>query len=407
MNVSRHDGAATPAMSGAALLEAEALRSHAILPDVQYGHTEGVIDLTWGHPDPATFDIEAIGEAMRDLLATRGWQTLSYGAPAGAAVVRTAVADHLCNVDAETSPHSVLITAGSSGALDQVLSLLTTPGDVVFVEQPTYFLALRIFADHGIRVVGLRSDEHGPDPAELAERGAAVLATGRRAFVYLIPTYANPTGHCLGRDRAEALLAAASSVGITVIEDDVYRDTTPNAPASMWSVDPSNVIRLGSFSKSLSPGLRVGFLTATPEVVATFAGCGLLDSGGGANHVAAMLVGEMIHSGRFAEIVHGNHRRLVERRAALVEALDPAVFRFEVPSGGFFVWLRLPDGLGSDRFVDAARADGVLVSNGRYFFAEEPSADYVRLSFSMLDEELLREGAASLTNTAKRLVEAG
>jgi len=390
-------------MSGADLLAQEARRSRGALPDVQYGHTDGVIDLTWGHPDPSTFPRDEIAEASRAVLDQWGWQALSYGAPAGAAAVRSAVAGHLSEVDADVAPQAVLITDGSTGALDLVLSLLASPGDVVFVEQPTYYIALRIFADHRLRVVGLPSDADGPDPDELARRAAATTAAGSKAFVYLVPTYANPTGRCLPRARAAALLAAAATGGAVVVEDDVYRDTSPDAPSSMWSIDPATVIRLGSFSKSLAPGLRVGFLTATAELVERIAGCGVLDSGGGANHFAAMVVGELIRSGRFDEIVRANVPRHRSCRAALVDALDPSAFSFDEPAGGFFVWLRLPDGVASHTFVAAARDNGVLASDGSVFFAGEPDAGYVRASFSMLDQVLLREGATRLVRTAREL----
>jgi DNA-binding transcriptional MocR family regulator len=399
MNGASRDGAT----SGAELLAQEARRSRDELPDVQYGHTDGVIDLTWGHPDPSTFPRDEIAEASGDVLNRRGWQALSYGAPAGAAAVRSAVAAHLTDVDADVSPHAVLITAGSTGALDLVLSLLATRGDVVFVEQPTYFIALRIFADHGLRVVALRGDAGGPDPDELARRAAATTATGAKAFLYLVPTYANPTGKCLPRQRAEALLAAAATGGARVIEDDVYRDTSPDPPASMWSIDPSAVIRLGSFSKSLAPGLRVGFLTATPDLVDRIAGCGVLDSGGGTNHFAAMVVGELIRSGCFGEIVRANVPRYRACRRALVDELDPTAFAYDEPAGGFFVWLRLPENVASHTFVAAARDNGVLVSDGRAFFAEVPDAGYVRVSFSMLDQILLRDGARRLVRTAVEL----
>jgi 2-aminoadipate transaminase len=399
MNNARRDGV----RSGAELLEQEARRSRDALPDVQYGHTDGVIDLTWGHPDPSTFAHQEIAQATCDVLERRGWQALSYGAPAGAAAVRSAVAEHLSGVDSDVSPRAVLLTAGSTGGLDLVLSLMAVPGDVVFVEQPTYFIALRIFADHGLRVVGLRSDAEGPDPDEFARLAAATTAAGTSAFLYLVPTYANPTGRCLPRQRCQELLAAAATNGVTLIEDDVYRDTSQAPPRSMWSIDPAAVIRLGSCSKSLAPGLRVGYLTATPEVVDRIAGCGVLDSGGGANHFAAMVVGELIRSGRFGEIVRANHPRHRACRAALVDALDPAVFSFDEPAGGFFVWLRLPQGVKSESFVAAAQDNGVLVSDGRVFFAGEPDADYVRVSFSMLDEALLRDGATRLVHTAMAL----
>ena len=390
MNDAKTDGT-----SGAELLAAEAMRVRHLLPDVQYGHTEGAIDLTWGHPDPSTFAGDDVAEATATVLGRHGWQALSYGAPAGAASVRTAIADHVSAVDAPVSPHEVLVTAGSSGGLDLVLSLLTRPGDVVLVERPTYFLALKIFADHGLRVIGMAGDHSGPDPDDLRHRATAARDAGANVFVYLVPVFANPTGRCMPLHRMESLLAAATSSGVTVIEDDVYRDTASGAPPSMWSLD-RRVLRLGSFSKSLAPGLRVGYLTATAEVVERFAGCGLLDSGGAANHFAAMVVGELVASGRFGDVVHANHHRYRARRDALVQALDRSLFSFEVPQGGFFLWLGLPAGAASPVVVEAARDAGVLVSDGRLFFADRPDEGFVRASFSMLDDGLLREGALRL-----------
>lgn len=406
-------GVGVGAPSASELLAGEARRASDALADVQYGHTEGVIDLTWGHPDPSTFPTALIASATQEVLTRRGWQALSYGAPAGAAVVRSAVAEHLSSVDADVSPHAVLVTAGSSGGLDLVLSLLAVPGDVVVVEQPTYFLALRIFADHGLRVVGLADDEHGPLPADLARVASVAAHQGSRVFLYIIPTFANPTGRSLIRERRESLLATATASGVMVIEDDVYRDTAPSAPASMWSVDPAAVIRLGSFSKSLAPGLRVGYLTATPAVVDRIAGCGLLDSGGGSNHMAAMIVGELIGSRRFAEIVAANQARLRERRVALGAALSSPAMSFRVPHGGFFIWCRLHGALASNDVVAAARAEGVLVSDGRVFFAEPARSSpastdqFVRLSFSMLDVDLLREGARRLVGVVEALTASG
>jgi DNA-binding transcriptional MocR family regulator len=221
-----------------------------------------VIDLTWGHPDPSSFAVGAVGDAATAVLATHGWQALTYGAPCGAAYTREAIAAHLTEVDTGTDagvePAEVIVTAGSSGGLDLVLTVLAVPGDVVMVEQPTYFLALRMFADHGLRVIGLPSDEIGPSVEAFATEAAAARAEGRSAFLYLVPTFANPTGRCLPPQRQHELLAVARANGVHVIDDDVYRDTTPSAPASMWSLDREAVLRLGSFSKSLSPGLRVG-----------------------------------------------------------------------------------------------------------------------------------------------------
>ena len=381
--------------SGAELLAAAA-QAEPTRSDIQYGHTDGVIDLTWGHPDPSMFPGEAVATATESMLSRHGWQALTYGAPAGAAFVRDGIADHLARVDASVSPDDIVITSGSSGALDLVLSLLARPGDVVFVERPTYFLALRIFADHGVQVIGLRGDDAGPDPDHFHAAAAAAAANAQRTFLYLVPTYANPTGRCLPADRAEALLNVAATRGTLVIEDDVYRDTSPSAPPSMSSLTRDIVIRLGSFSKSLAPGLRVGYLSASPAISTQIANCGVLDSGGSVNHFAAMLVGELIRSGRFAEVVSEGQARYRTRRTAMLEAIDSALMPATAPDGGFFLWLPLPHGVSSTGVCEAGRDAGVLVSNGRLFYVGEPNREYVRASFSMLDESLLIEGARRL-----------
>lgn len=389
--------------SGASLLAAEAVRAREHGADVQYSHTDGVIDLTWGHPDPSALASDVVAAATDAVLTSEGWKALTYGAPAGAMAVREAIAEHDSTVDHPIDADEVLITAGSSGALDLVLSLRAVPGDVVFVEQPTYFLALRIFADHGLRIIGLVGDGDGPDPDDLARQAAEQRAAHRNCFLYLVTTFANPTGRCLDRTRAEALLHVAASRGVTVIDDDVYRDTVPLAPPSLHAIDPS-VLRLGSFSKSISPGLRVGYVVASPGVVDEIAGCGVLDSGGGSNHFAAMVTGEILRSGRFDSLTRQGHDRYASRRTALSDALREGPFTFEHPTGGFFVWLRLPDGVDSTEVTATAQACGVLVSDGRAFFVDDPRHGYLRLSFSMLDTPLLVEGARRLNRSVTSAV---
>jgi 2-aminoadipate transaminase len=384
--------------TGADLLAAEADRAREHGADVQYSHTAGVIDLTWGHPDPSALASGVVAEATAAVLAAEGWKALTYGAPAGAMAVREAVAEHDSAVDHPIGAEEVLITAGSSGALDLILSLRAVPGDVVFVEQPTYFLALRIFRDHGLLVVGLASDAGGPDPDDLARLAHEMRAARRNCLLYLVTTFANPTGRCLDRARAEQLLQIAASNGVTVIDDDVYRDTVPVAPPSLHAIDPT-VLRLGSFSKSISPGLRVGYVVASRDVVTEIAGCGLLDSGGGSNHFAAMVAGEIIRSGRFDDLLRQGHARYAVRRKALSDALRNGPFTFDAPQGGFFAWLRLDNGIDSGTAVAAAHANGVLVSDGRNFFDTDPPDGYLRLSFSMLDEDLLVEGARRLLDS--------
>jgi len=367
-------------------------------------HAHDVIDLTLGHPDPSTFALEAISVAATSVLVSHGSQTLAYGAAHGARYTRDAIASHLTTTDVPVDPDEVIVMAGSSGGLDLLLTMLAVPGDVVIVEQPTYFLALRMFADHGLHIVGAAGDENGPDPEAVADIASAAVARGSRAFLYLVPTFANPTGRCMSQQRQLAMLEVARSHRVLVIDDDVYRDTSPTAPPSMWSLDRDTVMRLGSFSKSLSPGLRVGYLTAGARIIDRIGGCGLLDSGGGVNHFASMVVAEMMHSGSYREIATVGQARYAERRAALAAALDPAQFTFTVPDGGYFLWLQLPDSVSSSRAVAAAHDLGVDVSDGRKFFVDAVDSESLRVSFSMLSTELLGEGASRLNEAVRSLV---
>lgn len=386
------------------------------MSDTQFVATDGVIDLTWGHPDPALLPVDAVAEASLRVVRSHGPEALAYGAPAGPMSLRSAIAAHLsAGGDGPVEPAEVLVTAGASGGLDLLMSMYARRGDVVFVEQPTYFLALKILSDHDVTVVGLTADREGTDPGDLVRHAAAIRDRhpDRRLFLYCIPTFANPTGRSLSADRRLELLAAAAAAEVTVIEDDVYRDTASTAPQSMWSLAratgldgrrPMQVFRLGSFSKTLAPGLRVGFVTTDQATVDRIAECGLLDSGGGVTHFAAMVVADLVESGRYATIAAGVAERLSARRRALSASIDQQVLPHHVPDGGYFLWLRVPDGHRSVDVVTAARANGVLVADGRPFFTATPTGHLIRASYSMLDESSLRAAGEILTETVRSML---
>lgn len=372
--------------------------------EVQFNPAPGLVDLAWGHPDPTLLPTQALAAATDRVLTRRGWHALAYGQAAGALSLREPLAAHLSATDAPTHPDQLVITGGASGAMDLLLTVSARPGDVVFVQRPTYFLALRLFADHDLEVVGLDGDTDGPDPEALA---AACRSLGdRRGFLYLVSVHANPTGRCLPPQRAEALLDVAARHALTVIDDDVYRDTAPASPPSLLARAGDagvEVVRFGSFSKVVSPGLRLGHLTASPALVARIADCGLLDSGGGVNHFAAVVAGELMSSGAYGVLVQEAGARYAERRMALAGALDREVFSFEVPAGGYFLWIGLAGGLGSAALAAAAAHAGVGLSNGDVFFPGNPPGDHIRLSFSLYGPETLVAAATTLGEVARTL----
>lgn len=369
---------------------------------MQYVHADGVVDLGWGHPDPATLPVDAVARAADAVLTRMGPIALSYGAPAGPGLLREAIAAHAADRWREPlAPAQVMVTAGASGALELVLTMQARVGDVVFVEQPTYFLALNFFSDHHLVVVPIEGDELGLFPDAFADAARRHRGDGRRLFLYCIPTHSNPRGTCLPDDRRVALLHAAAAHDVTVLEDDVYRDTAVGtSPPSLWSQDPKRVIRFGSFSKTIGPGLRVGFLTASPAVVAELSDAGVLDSGGGSTHLPALIVAEMIRDGDYPQCAGATSQRLRASRRAMLDVLDPQLFDIIEPAGGYFLWLTSTtvtfDGAFHTRLADS----GVRCSNGAGFFAGPVTQDAVRLSASFFDIATLRRACAAINAAA-------
>ena len=376
--------------------------------DVQFEYIDGIADLTWGHPDPLLLPAAAVSNAASWVLAIDGWKALSYGHAGGPSILRDEVRLLLTSLGERTPRHDELIvTAGNSATIDMLTTLLTEPGDVVFVEEPTYFLALRIFADHPVRVVGITSDDDGLIPEDLDEKAGAVMRAGGRArLVYTVPTHNNPAGTNMPIARRHTLIAVAERHGLTIVEDDVYREISfgGDAPESLWSLDDRGVVaRMGSFSKTLSPGIRVGFLTASPVLISKVQGCGLLDSGGGLSYLSACIVGEVLRSGEYRAHCDIAVASYAARCEALVAALANAPLAIKRPTGGFFVWAQLPGGMSADALCDATLASGVRCTHGSKFFASGTSTGFVRMAFSMLNPAELNHAGAVVARCATEL----
>jgi DNA-binding transcriptional MocR family regulator len=307
--------------------------------------------------------------------------------------------------------YEVLVTAGNSWGIDQVATLLTRPGDAVLVESPTYHLAVRILRDHPLEVVPLPFDGQGLVVDAIPGVLAGLRGRGLRVpLLYTVPTFHNPTGISLAVRRRRALVELAAAEDLLVLEDDAYRELAfdaPLAPPSLWSeaaADPATagrVIRLGSFAKSLAPGLRSGYLTAAHSIVARFAEGGLLDSGGGISHFASLVVAEFMACGAYAENVGRLRAAYRARRDALVDELRSAAPQASIvtPGGGFFAWLTLPEPLTARDLLGAAEEGGVSFVPGHVFDAgrvDALAARSLRLAFSRYPPAALAEAARRL-----------
>ena len=368
----------------------------------------GIFELNWGQPDPRLLPAEDIRRAASAVLAESGAEALSYGSQAGPASLLQVIRERVARREGvELPPEEITITAGNSDGLDQIATLFSRPGDVALVESPVYHLAMSILRDHGLQLVPVPVDADGLDVVAAARVVDSLQAQGRRiALLYTVPTFQNPTGGCMHPARKQALVELAARAGFLIVEDDVYRELAYDGPAppSLWSSAPRGVVlRLGSFAKSLAPGLRLGWITGGAAQIERISGAGLRCSGGGVNHLTAMIVGRLLSDGDFYE------RQLEQLRAAYAARRDalcntlaaelPQGCEWNRPGGGYFVWLRLPAGLDAGELLPIAERHGVAYSVGSRFYADGGGEDTLRLAFSLYTP-------GELAQAARRLAEA-
>jgi 2-aminoadipate transaminase len=370
------------------------------LPTLQFVARPGILDLSWGHPAGDALPVTAWLEATERTLTIDGSRALAYGYAAGPAALREWLAARIGAAEPRPcDPAGVFVTAGASHALEILAAELMRRDDVVIVDAPTYHLALRILADAGVSLVHAPTDSVGLEPAATAALVAELRAAGRTVeFLYLVPTFANPTGASLPDDRRAALVEVARHLGLTIIEDDTYREFAYDGPAppSLWGLaDEGTVIRIGSFAKAVAPGLRLGWLNASNDIVDRLGRRGYLDSGGGVNHLVAMTMAHFGESGAFDRHLAVVRRRYADQRDALVGALPPSL-PVAAPAGGWFLWVALPTEVSATPLLAEAERHGVSFVAGSRFYIDGRGEDHIRLSFSMLRADELTEAARRL-----------
>ena len=357
------------------------------------------IDFGVGQPSPGLLPLAPLKEAAAHRLGRRDASLLAYGTEQGDGYFRLALAGFLsAHYQIKVDFDDLFITAGASQGLDLTCSLFSRPGDTIFVEEPSYFLALRIFADHGLNVVSLPMDEHGLIVDALEEK----LSRRRPAFLYTIPTFHNPSSVTLAADRRERLVELSRRYKLLIVADEVYHmlsysDAPPMPLAS--HIDSSSLLSLGSFSKIMAPGLRLGWIQGDARLLKHFTGCGLLDSGGGLNPFTSGIMRSAIENGLLENQLTTLKTAYSQRKTALSDALRdnlPDEVGFVEPGGGFFIWLEFPDGIDTDHLLTAAFKQNVGFLPGVRFSAQNGLKNFARLSFSYYDAPQLEEGAERL-----------
>lgn len=373
-------------------------------PSTQMVLREGYCEFNFGQPDPDLLPVDAMRRACSAAIEAFSPDLLAYGAPEGAWPLLGWIRDRIeAREGISVSLDECLGTAGNSDAIDQICTMFTRPGDIVFVESPTYHLGLRILRDHHLDLRPVPVDGDGLQVDRLAELLRQLAAAGQQArLIYTIPTFHNPTGVNLSPARRRALIDLAVEHGCAILEDDVYRELSYDgaAPPSLFGLAPrGTVIRLGSFAKALAPGLRLGWINCSREQARRLADGGLRDSGGGPNFTAAMIVAALCRAGDFD--AHGERLRAAyrERRDALAAALTEALPRtasFDVPGGGYFIWVRLPASVDTEALLARANAHRVSFIPGVRLSADGANRHALRLSFALMKPPQLAEGARRL-----------
>jgi DNA-binding transcriptional MocR family regulator len=355
----------------------------------------GMIDLGIGQPSPGLLPVEAMAKAAGHCTEHLGCMLLSYGAEQGDGRFRAALSGFLEGIyEIPVDPAHLLVTNGASQGLDLICTLFSKAGDSVFVEEPTYFLARKIFADHQLKPVALPIDAEGL----IIEAVEEELKGSQPAFLYTIPTYHNPTSVCLSAPRREQLAELSRRCDLTVVADEVYHPLSyalaPPPPLARFCTSAS-VISLGSFSKILAPGLRLGWLQAGPAVIGRIVKCGLLDSGGGLNPFTSGVVRSAMELGLMEanlSLLRSTYSRRLQAMCAALRSQLPGSVQFNQPNGGFFIWLTLSEDTDTLALLSKARKRNVQFMPGPRFSNRQALKNCLRLSFAYYDTPELLQG---------------
>ena len=381
---------------------AERLNPSTIREILKITERPGIISLAGGLPSADTFPVAAMQAATTAVLRDNPREALQYAASEGFAPLREWVAAELGSQGLQCSAGQVLITTGSQQGLDLVGKVLIDPGSTVAVESPTYLGALQAFAPYEAEFVAVEGDADGPLPQALQ------TARGAR-FVYLLPNYQNPTGRCLPAARRLALVEKARELGLPIVEDNPYGDLwfdeppPPPLSASAGVGDGGGAIYLGSFSKVLAPGLRLGYVVAPPALYPK-----LLQAKQAADlHTPGFnqrVVHEVIKNGFLREHVPTIRARYKAQRDAMQAALlahMPAGCHWQAPVGGMFFWVDLPAHIDAAALLPRAVEAGMAYVPGNTFYPHGGHANTLRLSFVTVAPDLITQGVAALARVLK------
>ena len=358
-------------------------------------------DFAIAHLDPDSIPLEGLQEALGRALREHGGKELAFYPHAqGLPALRELIAEKLHSRQGmRVDPDQIVLTSGSGQAIGLFTQLLTDPGDTLLTEEFTYSGTLNIMRRFGARIVGVGLDEEGMRPDALDETIGRLTREGRKPkLIYTIPTFQNPTGADMGPQRRQDVLAVAQKHGVPIFEDDCYVDLRFEGDASpaIHSYDDTGmVLYSGSFSKTLAPGVRLGWLVAPPELIPRI---NALHYGLPTAQFAALATLYYVRDHgeeHVAELSHVFKSKRDTMLGAVGEAMGSAVVASR-PSGGLFLWLRMREGVDTVALLEKARERGVVYGTGAQFSAGGEANNYLRLAFGHHTHQEIRDGIALL-----------
>jgi len=360
-----------------------------------------VVSLAGGMPYITALPLDAVGELAGQLVADRGSVALQYGSGQGDAGLREGICEVMALEGIRAHPDEVVVTVGSQQALDLMTRIFIDPGDVVLAEAPSYVGALSTFASYQANVVHVPMDDDGIIPEALAETITRLTTAGQRVkFLYSVPTFQNPAAVTLTPGRRARVLEICQRAGLLLIEDNPYGllgfDSAPQRALRADATD--SVVYLGSFSKTIAPGLRVGWALAPhgirDKLVLAAESAVLCHSS-----LAQLMVREYLATQPWQEQIKLFCELYAERRDTMLAALEssmPPGCRWTRPAGGFYVWLKLPEGLDAKAMLPRAISARVAYVPGTGFYADGAGREYMRLSYCYPEPSRIREGIRRL-----------
>jgi 2-aminoadipate transaminase len=379
----------------------------------------GIISFAGGFPDPALFDVEGIKEATAQALGTSAGAVLQYGPTEGWQPLKEAIARHMAGKGVAVEPDGLMVTTGSQQALDLIGKTMIDPGDKVIVEGPTFLATIQCFRLYGADLVSAPIDAEGVQVDALE----SLIVQHRPKLIYLIPTFGNPSGATLNLERRKRILALALKHRVLVVEDDPYGELYFGAPppASLLALSkdlPGSrdfIAYCGSFSKVLSPGLRVGWMIAPPALLAKAVMCKQFSDAHTSNlsqaiaaNYLALQDGTLSRLDKALAVVRSTYAERAQTMASCLSKGLGEALTFSQPLGGMFFWARLTGAKGAPQdatsYAKRAPDHGVAFVPGEPFFASNADTATLRLSYATSDLEKIQEGVQRLVKALPTVV---